>query len=103
MGLTKGGMSSAMLRKACVRVCVGHSAVLGGQVFSCCCFLRADTGVNIQKMMSQPGQTPVQSQAQFPQRPVKHQNNLLSNCACVWKGLFGGTLATKPPCQKNAQ
>lgn len=55
----------------CVCVCEGYTAVLGGQVFSCFCFLGADTGVNIQKMMSQPQQRarrPVQSQAQFPQR-----------------------------------
>lgn len=37
-------------------------------------------------------QTAVQSQAQFPQRPVKHQNNLLSNCACAC-GFLGVLLA----------
>lgn len=42
---------------ACVCVRWGwHTAVLGGQVFSCFCFLGADTGVNIQRMMSQPQQ-----------------------------------------------
>lgn len=32
------------------------------------------------------GQTAVQSQAQFPQRPVKHQNSLLSSSTCVQGG-----------------
>lgn len=49
------------------------------------------------------GPDDVQSQAWFPQRPVKHQNNLLSNCACVCerggeggRGCFEGTHGTVP-------
>lgn len=71
--LAEGGVGCTRQHKdvMCVCVCEGYTAVLGGQVFSCFCFLGADTGVNIQKMMSQPQQRarrPVQSQAQFPQR-----------------------------------
>lgn len=87
-------------------VCVLDTAVLGGQVFSCFCFLGADTGVNIQKMMSQPeqrGQTPVQSQAQFPQRPVKHQNNLLSHGACAWECVLRVRLAPGHAVNKPSQ
>lgn len=49
-------------------VCLRLTAVRGGQVFSCCRFLRADTGVNTQQMMSQPrrgGQTTHKVQLSF--------------------------------------
>lgn len=97
MCLAEGGVSSAMLRKACVSVCVGHTAVLGGQVFSCCSFLRADTGVNIQKMMSQP-----QQRARRPYKAKLSFHRDLSNIkticcptvhACVGGGRLGVHMA----------
>lgn len=51
---------ASVSEKQIVCVCLRLTAVRGGQVFSCCRFLRADTGVNIQRMMSrtrQGGQT----------------------------------------------
>ncbi len=102
MWLAEGSVSSAVLRKVmmCVCVCVCERERVCG-AHSCpwwsslllflppwswhwCEYPEDDVTA------STAGQTLVQSQAQFPQRPVKHQNNLLSNCACVW--VFGGTL-----------
>lgn len=77
----------------CARECVGHTAVLGGQVFSCFCFLGADTGVNIQKMMSQP-----QQQARQPYKAKLSFHRDLSNIktvgcpTCVWQGVSWYTL-----------
>lgn len=89
------------VRGACVRecVCLRLPAAGRGEVLSCCCFLRADTGVNIQQMMSRPrpgggarwgeGQEGgAESLARFPHRPVNHHNNLLSYWARVRGGMF---------------
>lgn len=42
------------------------------------------------------GPDDAQSQARFPHKPLKHQNNLLSYWACVRDGMFEGTRGAVP-------
>lgn len=99
-------LSSAVLRKGrmcvCTRECVGHTAVLGGQVFSCFCFLGANTGVNIQKMMSQPQQRarrPYKAKLSF-HRDLSNIKTICCPTVHVYGRVFGGTLGFGPPANK---
>lgn len=67
------------VKARCVWECVGLTAVLGGQVFSCFCFLGADTGVNIQRMMSHPQQ---QARRLYKAKLSFHRD--LSNIKTIW-------------------
>lgn len=68
-------------------VCVSVSGV---QVVSCFCFLGADTGVNIQKMMSASAEGPdgrTKPSSVSTETCQTSKQSAVQQCVCVWGGL----------------